>query len=80
VWLQLVLAAQDLMTFMQALTLDGALRVAEPATLRYQLLHAPARVTFPARRPTLRIEQTWPWVDVLVAAFARLRALPCPAT
>lgn len=80
VWLQLVLAAQDLMTFMQTLTLDGPLRVAEPATLRYQLLHAPARVTFPQRRPTLRIEQTWPWVDVLVAAFARLRALPRPAT
>ena len=79
VWLQLVLAAQDLMTFMQALTLDGALRVAEPATLRYQLLHAPARITVTGRRPTLRIERTWPWVDVLVAAFTRLRNLPRPA-
>ena len=80
VWLQLVLAAQDLMTFMQTLTLHGDLRVAEPATLRYQLLHAPARITVTARRRTLRIEQTWPWVDVLVAAFKRLRALPLPAT
>jgi hypothetical protein len=80
VWLQLVLAAQDLMTFMQTLTLDGDLRVAEPATLRYQLLHAPARITFPGRRPTLRIERTWPWVDILVAAFTRLRTLPLPAT
>ena len=80
IWLQLVLAAQDLMTFTQTLTLDGDLRVAEPATLRYQLLHAPARITFPQRRPTLRIERTWPWVDILVAAFKRLRALPRPAT
>jgi hypothetical protein len=80
IWLQLVLAAQDLMTFMQTLTLHGPLRVAEPATLRYQLLHAPARITTTGRRPTLRIERTWPWVDHLVAAFARLRALPLPAT
>jgi len=43
VWLQLVLAAQDLMTFMQALTLDGALRVAEPPT--------PSLPTAPRPRP-----------------------------
>lgn len=32
----MVLTAQDLMVHMQAPTLDGKLRVAEPATLRYQ--------------------------------------------
>jgi DDE family transposase len=32
VWLQLVMIAQDLMTWTQALTLDGQLRLAEPAT------------------------------------------------
>ncbi|HZJ05988.1 MAG TPA: IS1380 family transposase [Nocardioidaceae bacterium] len=80
VWLQLVLAAQDLMTFMQTLTLDGTLRVAEPATLRYQLLHVPARITRSGRRTVLRIERTWPWADALVTAFTRLRALPLPAT
>lgn len=82
VWLQLVLAAQDVMTFMQTLTLQDQpdLRVAEPATLRYQLLHAPARITTSGRRPTLRIERTWPWAHALVAAFQRLRALPLPAT
>jgi Transposase DDE domain group 1 len=38
VWLQLVMMAQDLMVWAQALTLDGMLRRAEPATLRYTLL------------------------------------------
>ena len=80
VWLQLVLAATDVMTFTQALTLDGPLRAAEPATLRYQLLHVPARITRSGRRATLRIERSWPWASELVAAFARLRALPLPAT
>jgi hypothetical protein len=32
VWLQLVMMAQDLMTWTQALTFDGRLRLAEPAT------------------------------------------------
>jgi Transposase DDE domain group 1 len=44
VWLQLVMIAQDLMTWTQVLTLDGQLRLAEPATLRYKVLHAPARI------------------------------------
>jgi len=38
VWLQLVLAAKDLIAFMANLTLYGDLHVAEPARLRYQLL------------------------------------------
>jgi hypothetical protein len=80
VWLQLVLAAQDLMTFMQTLTLHGRLRVAEPATLRYELLHVPARIVTSGRRPRLRIERTWPYAGALAAAFTRLRSLPLPAT
>ncbi len=78
VWLQLVLAAQDLLCFMQNLGFDGDARVAEPQRLRYQLLHVPARVTRSGRRWRLRIQHDWPWAQQLLVAFARLRALPLP--
>jgi hypothetical protein len=76
VWLELVLAAQDLTCWAQALLLDGALARAEPKTLRYRLLHVAARVTRHARRLILRLQASWPWAAELARAFARLRALP----
>jgi Transposase DDE domain group 1 len=76
VWLELVLAAQDLCCWTQALLVDGALAIAEPKTLRYRLLHVAARVIRHARRLILRLQATWPWATELAAAFARLRALP----
>ena len=79
IWLQLVLAAHDLLTFFTALTLDDEhLRVAEPKTIRYQLLHVAGRITRSARRPTLHLDRTWPWARELVTAFNRVRALPAP--
>jgi len=76
VWLELVLAAQDLTCWAQALLLDGELAVAEPKTLRYRLLHLAARIVRHARRTILRLQATWPWATALARAFARLRALP----
>jgi Transposase DDE domain group 1 len=76
VWLELVLAAQDLVCWAQALLLDGDLAVAEPKTLRYRLLHVAARIVRHARRTILRLQATWPWAAELARAFARLRALP----
>jgi hypothetical protein len=76
VWLELVLAAQDLTCWAQALLLDGALAVAEPKALRYRLLHVAARVVCHARRVVLRLQATWPWAVQLARAFTRLRALP----
>jgi hypothetical protein len=76
VWLELVLAAQDLVCFTQALLLEGALALAEPKTLRYRLLHTAARVVRHARRIILRLQRTWPWAAALARAFTRLRALP----
>ena len=76
VWLELVLAAQDLTVWAQALPLDGALAVAEPKTLRYQLLHTAGRIVRHARRTILRLQRSWPWAVELARAFARLRALP----
>lgn len=78
VWLHLAMVAADLLTFFAALCLSGPLVVAEPKTIRYRLLHVAARLTRSARRNRLRIDRTWPWADDLVAAFARLRALPEP--
>ena len=76
VWLELVLAAQDLLCWTQALLLDGHLAVAEPKTLRHRLLHVAARVVRHARRMILRLQASWPWAVQLARAFARLRALP----
>jgi hypothetical protein len=76
VWLELVLAAQDLVCWAQALLLDGPLAVAEPKALRYRLWHVAARVVRHARRTILRLQASWPWAVELARAFARLRALP----
>jgi hypothetical protein len=76
VWLELVLAAQDLTVWTQTLLLDGALAVAEPKTLRYRLLHTAARIVRHAHRVILRLQRCWPWAAELARAFARLRALP----
>ena len=79
-WLELALTGIDLLAWTQALLLDGELAAAEPKKLRYRLLHVAARITRTARRTRLRIADTWPWADQLAAAFARLHALPLPAT
>ena len=76
VWLELVLAAQDLTCWAQGLLLDGHLAVAEPKTLRYRLWHVAARIVRHARRRILRLQRSWPWAVTLARAFARLRALP----
>ena len=79
-WLQLVLLAQDLLTFTQTLGFEpGELRAAEPQQLRYKVLHTPARIIRHARRIRLDLLADWPWADQIVAAFDRLRALPVPA-
>ena len=76
VWLELVLAAQDLLCWTQSLLLDGGLALAEPKTLRYRLLHVAARIVRHARRRILRLQRSWPWAAELAQAFTRLRALP----
>ena len=68
------------MCFLANLCLDGELRVAEPARLRYQLLHMPARIVATGRRTIMRLQYDWPWAQQLLTAFARLRRLPLPAT
>jgi hypothetical protein len=76
IWLQLVLCAQDLFAFFAALALDGELARAEPKTIRHRLLHVAGRITVTGRIPTLRLDQDWPWVQQLLTAFQRIRAIP----
>lgn len=78
-WMQLVLAAQDLLAFAKALTLTGELAKAKPATLRYRLLHQAGRLVRSGRRTRLRLARHWPWAEDLVAACRKLDALPLPA-
>ena len=76
VWLELVLCAQDLLAWAQALLLTGELAKAEPKRLRGRLLHVAGRMTRSGRRVTLHLPRRWPWAEALVAAFGRLRLLP----
>jgi hypothetical protein len=80
VWLEIVLAAQELLFYAQALTLDGELARAEPKRLRYRLLHTAGRLAFHARTAILRLPACWPWARDLATAFQRLAALPAPAS
>jgi hypothetical protein len=76
VWLELSLIAQELLAWTRLLCLDGELALAEPKRLRQRLLHVAGKVVRSARSTTLRLPRSWPWAEALVAAFARLRALP----
>ncbi len=81
-WLTCALIAIDLLAWTQTILVhdDPALSKAEPKTLRYRLLHTPARLVRRGRRLRLKIDRTWRWAPVLAAAFQRLHALPTPQT
>jgi hypothetical protein len=77
VWLELVLMATDLMAWTRHLLLPaGAARSWEPKRLCYCLLHVAGRLCRSGRRLHLRLQRGRRWVDLLVIAFSRLRALP----
>jgi len=75
VWLELVLAAQDLIAFFQRLCLRGEARDWEPKALRYRLFHTAARLAHSGRRLILRLQRSWPWTPMLHYAFKRLRRI-----
>lgn len=76
-WFILVMVAQDLFAWAAMVCWDEAHARAEPATLRYRLLHVAARLATRGRDLHLRIDETWPWRDALAGAFARLRVALC---
>ena len=74
-WLELVLAAADLLAWLRCAALDGDLARAEPKTLRYRLLHAAARLVRRARQVVLRLPAQWPWAVELAEAYRRVGLL-----
>jgi hypothetical protein len=75
-WVTAVAIAIDLLCWTRLLLLEGPLAKAEPATLRYRLLHAAARLINHSRHMILRIPQTWPWANEFADALNRIRAIP----
>jgi hypothetical protein len=75
-WLEVSLLAQALLRWAALLCLEGELALAEPKRVRQRLLHVAGRLVHSGRRVRLRLARSWPWAEALVAAFARLRALP----
>src|SRR5579859_1628225 len=71
-WLELVLAAQDLIAFFQAICLSAEAAAWEPKTLRYRLFHVAARLVRSGRRTFLRLHRDWRWSELLRLAFQRL--------
>ena len=74
-----MLIAQDLTAWTQALLLDAEHARYEPKRLRYRILHVAATITRSGRRTRLHFSKHWWWAGAIVAAFARLGALPATA-
>jgi hypothetical protein len=77
-WTLITAIAADLVAWLRLLALSGDPAKAEPKALRYRLLHVPARLTHSGRRRRLRLPQTWPWTEQIVATFAKILAIPAP--
>lgn len=75
-WLEVSLLAQALLRWTALLCLEGELSLAEPKRVRQRLLHVAGRLVRSGRRVALRLPRGWPWAEAVVAAFARLRAMP----
>jgi hypothetical protein len=80
-WCHAVAIATDLLAWLKMLGCHDhpALAKAEPATLRYRLLHIPGRLVRHARTRRLRVPADWPWAGALTQAFDRVRTLPTPS-
>jgi hypothetical protein len=74
-WLEIVMAAADLVAWTQLIgfTEHPELARCEITTLRYRVLHVAARITRGARRVRLRIDATWRWATPIATAWQRIR-------
>lgn len=75
-WLEIVLAAADLVTWCRLIGFrtHPALARAEIATFRYRVLHVAARITRGSRRLRLRIDATWRWASQIATAWHHIRS------
>lgn len=74
-WLEIVLAAADLITWTRLLGFRAhpELARAEITTFRYRVLHVAARITRGARQLRLRIDATWRWAAIISTAWQTIR-------
>lgn len=74
-WLEIILAAADLVTWTRLLGFRGhpGLARAEISTFRYRVLHVAARITRGARQRRLRIDVTWRWAQAIATAWQAIR-------
>lgn len=74
-WLQIALAATDLVTWTRLIgfTAHRELGRIEIATFRYRVLHVAARITRGARQLRLRIDTTWRWAAAIATAWQDIR-------
>ena len=73
-WLEIALAAADLVTWCAAHRIHAptpTLARAEIATFRYRVLHVAARITRSSRQQRLRIDATWRWAALIATAWQR---------
>jgi Transposase DDE domain group 1 len=79
-WVLAANIATDLTAWTRLLGLHDQpeLAHAEPATLRYRLLHLPAKLATHARRRVLSIPDTWPWAQAFTSCWHHLSLLPEP--
>jgi hypothetical protein len=77
-WVQIVAVAADLVAWLQLLALEGDLAKVEPKTLRFRMLHVPARLVRGRRQRHLRLAATWPWAVQIIEAFHRIMIIPAP--
>lgn len=82
-WLELVLAAVDLVAWARLIgfTNHSGLARTEITTFRYRVRHVAARITLGARPARLRIDATWRWVAAIALAAHphRLRLTETPS-
>ena len=71
-WLAVVTFADSLVRWFQQLCLTGALAIAQPKALRWQLWHTPARIVHTGRRRIVRILDGWPATDTILDAYRKI--------
>jgi len=74
-WLDIVLAAADLVTWTRLIGFidHPGLARAEISTFRYRVLHVAARITHGARQRRLRLDATWRWAAQIATAWQTIR-------
>lgn len=74
-WLEIILAAADLVTWSRLIGFRGHPDLArtEIATFGYRVLHVAARITRSARHTRLRIDTTWRWATAIATAWHTIR-------